>query len=101
MVCFHCVCFFARAGKGSILGAIFLTVKRFQNSKLKNMAERDTQASEIAGHYKVKCPVFPEELKHRRSNNLLYLAQRGPMKASENLGNFEACGSGSIFINNT
>ena len=52
------------------------------------MAERDTPAGEIAGHYKVKCPVFPEELKHRRTNNLLlYLAQRGPMKASENLGN--------------
>ena len=66
------------------------------------MAERDTPAGEIAGHYKVKCPVFPEELKHRRSNNLLlYLAQRCPMKASKNLGNFEARGSGSIFINST
>ena len=66
------------------------------------MAERDTPASEINGHYKVKCPVFPEDLRHKRSNNLLlYLTQRGPMKASANLGNFEARASGSIFINNT
>ena len=58
------------------------------------MAERNTPAGEIAGHYKSKCPVFPEVLKHKRTNNLiLFLAQRGPMKASENL---EAHGSGNI-----
>ena len=50
------------------------------------MAERDTHSSVINSHYKKRCPVLPEKLKHKETNDILaYMAQRLPFKASMNI----------------
>ena len=50
------------------------------------MAERDTHYSVINSHYKKRCPVLLEKLKHKESNDILaYMAQRLPFKASMNI----------------
>ena len=50
------------------------------------MAERDTHSSVINSHYNKRCPVLPEKLKHKETNDILtYMAQRLPFKASMNI----------------
>ena len=50
------------------------------------MAERDMHYSVINSYYKKRCPVLPEKLKHKETNDILaYMAQRLPFKASMNI----------------
>ena len=56
------------------------------------MAERNTPYDVIDSHYKKRCPVLPEKLKHKETNDILvYMAQRLPFKASNK--NFSGCRS--------
>ena len=50
------------------------------------MAERDIHYSVINSHYKKRCPMLPEKLKHKETNDILaYMAQRLLFKASMNI----------------
>ena len=47
------------------------------------MAERNTPYDVIDSHYKKRCPVLLEKLKHKETNDVLaFMAQRLPLKAS-------------------
>ena len=50
------------------------------------MAERDTHYSVINSHYKKRCLMLPEKLKHKETNYILaHMAQRLLFKASMNI----------------
>ena len=47
------------------------------------MAERNTPYDVINSYYKKRCPVLPEKLKHKETNDVLaFMVQRLPFKAS-------------------
>ena len=47
------------------------------------MAEHNTDWMVINDHYKKRCPLIPQKLVDRDSNNIMaYMMQRLPMKAS-------------------
>ena len=55
----------------------------FLNFQIKMMAERNTDWEVINDHYKKRCPLIPEKLVDKDSNNILaFMTQRLPMKVS-------------------